>query len=277
MSDRPEQSPASAPYDIPPGGSLGLLALGYRGLVAWRAVRGTDWIEERKAEHEAAKAALEAERKEAAARGEAPPAAAQEGTSAPAMPDAEALAAAEVVVVSGLPRSGTSMLMQMLTAGGLRAFTDAARTADESNPRGYYEHERVKVLAHDKAWVPEAHEHVVKVVAPLLPLLPEGPAYRVVLLERDLEEVIRSQAAMLERLDRPTAASDALRAVYARQLKAAHAWLDATPRAAALVFNHADIIADPAAAGRLNAFLGGGLDEDAMAAVVDPSLHRQRA
>ncbi|MDX1421453.1 MAG: hypothetical protein R3181_15920 [Rubricoccaceae bacterium] len=276
MTDRPAPPAAGVPYDIPPGGSLGLLALGYRGLVAWRAVRGTDWIEERKAEHEAALAAAEAERQTAEAEGEAP--AADALPAAPALPEADALAATEVIVVSGLPRSGTSMLMQMLTAGGLRAFTDAARTADESNPRGYYEHERVKALAHDKTWVPEAHEHVVKVVAPLLPLLPKGPAYRVVLLERDLEEVIRSQAAMLERLERPAAASDALRAVYARQLKAARAWLDATPGADALALQHADVLADPAgAAARLNAFLGGGLDEDAMAAVVDPSLHRQRA
>ena len=274
MPDRPPPSPPGSPYEVTPGGSLGLLALGYRGLVAWRAVRGTEWIEERRAEHEAAMAARKAEAEAqatAAPDGETAPA-------APAAPAAEALQGVEVAVVSGLPRSGTSMLMQMLVAGGLRAFTDRAREADASNPRGYFEHERVKALAHDKGWVPEADGHAVKVVAPLLPHLPTGPAYRVVFVERDLEEVLRSQSAMLARLDRPAADADVLRPVYRRHLTAARAWLTAQPRADALALTHAEVLADPAgAAALLNAFLGGHLDEAAMAAVVDPTLHRQRA
>jgi hypothetical protein len=268
----PPDTPApGTPYAIPPAGSLGLLALGYRGLVAWRAVRGTDWIEERRAEFDAAKArAAEQAAEQAVAEAAAP-------AEAPTASEAPALDAASLVVVTGLPRSGTSMLMQMLAAGGLRAFTDEARSADESNPRGYFEHERVKALARDRAWVPEAHERAVKVVAPLLPHLPAGPAYRVVFLERDLDEVLRSQAAMLARLGHPSADPAVLRPVYARQLAAARAWMDATPRTEVLALRHRDVIADPAgAAARLNAFLGGGLDEAAMAAVVDPSLHREK-
>ncbi|HLT47753.1 MAG TPA: hypothetical protein VK002_11040 [Rubricoccaceae bacterium] len=267
MPDRPAPPAPGTPYTIPPEGSLGLLALGYRGLVAWRAVRGTDWIEERRAEHEAARAARATQQEE---QGSAAP-------TAPAAPEAEALAGVEVVVVSGLPRAGTSMLMQMLAAGGLRPFTDGAREADASNPRGYFEHERVKALARDKSWVPEAHGHAVKVVAPLLPHLPAGPAYRVVFVERALDEVLRSQTAMLARLGRPSADPAVVRPVYARHLAAARAWLDGTPRAEVLPLAHAEVLADPAAAAaRLNAFLGGHLDEAAMAAVVDPSLHRER-
>lgn len=278
MSDHPTPpADPTTPYAIPPEGSLGLLALGYRGLVAWRAVRGTDWIEERRAEHEAALAALAAKQAEAQAAAGAEATAALSPAGPNAMPDAEALARTEVVVVSGLPRTGTSMLMQMLTAGGLGAFTDGARAADENNPRGYFEHERVKALAHDKAWLPEAHGHAVKVVAPLLPHLPAGPAYRVVFLERGLEEVLRSQAAMLARLGRPSADPAALRPVYSRHLAAAHAWLDAQPRAEVLHLGHHEVVAEPArAAARLNAFLGSALDEAAMAAVVDPTLHREK-
>jgi hypothetical protein len=182
-----------------------------------------------------------------------------------------------ITVVSGLPRSGTSMLMQMLDAGGLPPFTDAERAPDASNPRGYYEHERVKALARDNSWLAEAEGHVVKVIAQLLGHLPDGFDYRVAFLERDLDEVLASQAAMLQRLGRPGAEPDVLRPIFERQLAGAQRWLDAHPRATVLYVRHGDVVADPAEqAARLNAFLGGDLDQAAMAAAVDPALHRQR-
>ena len=101
------------------------------------------------------------------------------------------------------------------------------------------------------------------------------PRNRVVFLDRDLEEVLRSQASMLDRMGRPAADAAVLRSVYTRHLSAARAWMASTPHTDHLVLAHADVITDPtAAAARLNAFLGGQLDERAMAAVVDPSLHR---
>jgi len=182
-----------------------------------------------------------------------------------------------ITVVSGLPRSGTSMLMQMLEAGGLPLFTDAERVADPSNPRGYYEHVRIKALARDNTWLAEAEGHVVKVIAQLLRHLPDGFDYRVVFLDRDLDEVLASQSAMLQRLGRPAAKPTVLRPVFERQLAEAKRWLDAYPRADVLYVPHRDVIAEPAAqAARINAFLGGALDENAMAATVDPALHRQR-
>ncbi|MEM8557190.1 MAG: hypothetical protein AAGG50_05135 [Bacteroidota bacterium] len=282
MSTDAPKKPTSQPipYQIPPEGSLGLLALGYRGIEAWRAVRGTDWIEERRQQAEAERAAQQAEAK--ASTDEA----ATDSASAQTVP--VSFDGLSVVVVSGLPRSGTSMLMQMLTAGGLTAFTDGAREADTSNPRGYYEHERVKALVRDKAWLPDADGHVVKIVAPLLPHLPPGPRYRVVLLERDLHQVLRSQAAMLEREGRPVADETVLRNAYARHLALAKAWAERQPSADLLVLGHADVIADPAAAAaQLAHFLKDSLrsekdapqalDVAAMAGVVDPSLHRQRS
>ncbi len=182
-----------------------------------------------------------------------------------------------ITVVSGLPRSGTSMMMQMLEAGGLAPFTNAQRAADASNPRGYYEHERVKGLGRDNAWLDEAEGHVVKVIAQLLRHLPDGHDYRVVFMERDLDEVLGSQTAMLGRLGRGAANPAVLRPVFERQLKEAKAWLDAHPRAEVRYVAHRTAVDDPAAtAAALSAFLGGVLDVNAAAAAVDPSLHREQ-
>lgn len=267
-STRPFSMPPSDPpatrQAITPDGSLGLLAFGYRGVEAWRAARGTAWIAEHRAR--AREAAIA-------------DASADAATAAPLDADPAELAAASVVVVTGLPRSGTSMMMQMLAAAGLAPFTDGARAADPSNPHGYYEHERVKGLARDRAWVPDADGHVVKVVAPLLPYLPAGPAYRVIMMDRSADEILRSQTAMLGRLERPAADEEALRPLYARTLAAAQGWLARTDRAEALVVPHRDALTDPAeTARRVAAFLSLGPDAPAaMVAAVDPSLHRERA
>lgn len=198
-------------------------------------------------------------------------------SSAPRLVETEA----PIVVVSGLPRSGTSMLMQMLEAGGVAPFTDRSREPDDNNPRGYFEHEAVKSLARDASWVPEASGHAVKVVAPLLPYLPTGPRYLVVVLDRDLGEVLASQTAMLARDGIDAAPTAALRASYTRHLAAARAWIERTPGAEAIPLEHRDVVSAPADAARSLAHalsvLGFDVNEEAMAAVVDPTLHRQRA
>ena len=271
-----EKPQPSKPYDIPKEGSLGLLALGYRGLVAWRAVRGTDWLEERRKEYEEIKQKLEAKKAEEEAKGAEETK--QEAEPAPPTISADVLEKLTITIVSGLPRSGTSMMMQMLTAGGLTAFTDGKREADESNPKGYYEHDRVKALAKDSSWLPEADNLVVKVVAPLLRYLPAGPAYLIVFLERDIEEILQSQSTMLDRDGRSAADHDTLRRAYKRQIAEAQAWAGRQKHAEMLTVAHRDALTNPAAvAARVNSFLGGSLNESAMAEAVDPSLHRERA
>ena len=99
-----------------------------------------------------------------------------------------------ITVVSGLPRSGTSMMMQMLAAGGISPMTDEVRAADSDNPRGYYELEKVKHLRQDHTWLKDAVGKAVKIVHLLLMELPADRDYRVILMQRDLEEVLRSQA-----------------------------------------------------------------------------------
>ena len=115
-----------------------------------------------------------------------------------------------VVIVSGLPRSGTSMAMKMLEAGGMELVVDNIRSADEDNPKGYYEDERVKDLAEtvDKEWLREARGKVIKVVSSLLNYLPKGNTYKVVFMRRNLHEVLASQTKMLDRRDEQSHTED---------------------------------------------------------------------
>jgi hypothetical protein len=186
---------------------------------------------------------------------------------------------APVTVVSGLPRSGTSLAMQMIHAGGMPAVTDGRRTSDDDNPRGYFEFERVKQLRSDKAWLDDAAGKVVKVIHLLLTELPDDRPYRVVFMRRDLREVVKSQSTMLARSGRAGGglAPERLMAVYEQQLGTVAAWLAARPNFALLDVPYAELVASPAAwVPRINAFLGGTLDEAAMHAAVDPTLHRNR-
>ena len=182
-----------------------------------------------------------------------------------------------IVVVTGLPRSGTSMMMQVLLAGGMKLFTDDARGADENNPSGYFEHEQVKRLHLDSAWVRDARGLAVKVVAPLILSLPATERYRVIVMDRPSHEVVASQRAMLERLGRSGAAiPDAhLARVLEAQLTRARTWLAARGRASMLNVRFGEALADPERmARRVNEFLGGSLDESAMARAVRPDLRR---
>jgi len=186
-----------------------------------------------------------------------------------------------VVVVSGLPRSGTSMAMKMIEAGGVTPVTDGLRSADEDNPKGYYEDERVKDLAkmQDKTWLRAARGRAIKVISHLLKELPDDNNYRVVFMNRKVDEVLKSQAKMLERRGeesgpaddqmRELLQSDVWRAKYLLKNQARFEWLE---------LHYSDVLADPRAhAERMNEFLGGRLDVDKMAAMVDAKLYRNRA
>jgi hypothetical protein len=184
-----------------------------------------------------------------------------------------------ITIVSGLPRSGTSMMMAMLEAGGMAVLTDHVRTADEDNPQGYYEYERVKQIEHDQAWLPDARGKAVKMIAALLKHLPPGYDYRIVFMQRRIEEVLASQREMLIRRGEPAdAVPDARMAtLFARHVEGVEAWLAGQPNMEVLYVDHGQVLADPLGqAGQIDRFLGGGLDVEAMAAVVDPSLYRQR-
>src|SRR4051812_18434721 len=131
----------------------------------------------------------------------------------------------EIIIVSGLPRSGTSLMMQMLARGGFEAVTDHLRTADTDNPRGYYELEKVKKIKEDASWLPETRGKVFKMVSQLLFDLPPTERYRVIFMERDLDEMLVSQEKMLERLNRPAAPREDVKRAFVRHLEKLHSWL----------------------------------------------------
>jgi len=163
-----------------------------------------------------------------------------------------------IIVVSGLPRSGTSLMMQVLQAGGVPLLTDGRRPADVSNPRGYFEYEKARWLAADGSWLGEARGRAVKVIVQLLPFLPSGPSYQVLLMQRDLAEVIRSQAAMLQALGAPAAGDPStLTSAFERHLAAARKFLDRLPLASTETVDHGDLVTDPGpVVDRLVRFLG---------------------
>jgi hypothetical protein len=182
-----------------------------------------------------------------------------------------------IIVVSGLPRSGTSLMMQMLDRGGIEVITDHIRTADTDNPRGYYEFERVKKIKQDAAWLPEARGKAVKMVSQLLYDLPPGERYRIIFMERDLEEMLVSQEKMLQRLGRPAAPRETIRRSYLVHLDRLHAWLKQQPNMEVLRIRYQEVVEQPRKqAERVSAFLGGKADVAAMALAVDASLYRNR-
>jgi hypothetical protein len=186
-----------------------------------------------------------------------------------------------VIVVSGLPRSGTSMMMKVLEAGGLPVLIDGLRTADTDNPEGYYEFERVKGLDKgDTAWLADAQGKGVKVISALLEYLPPDQPYRTIFMHRQIEEVLRSQRKMLEHRGEVTDAVDdaVLAALFAKHLDKVKSWLAAQPNFVVLDIHYSQILADPLPHVELvNQFLGNSLDEASMAAVINPNLYRNRA
>ncbi|HNV99562.1 MAG TPA: alkaline phosphatase family protein [Chitinophagales bacterium] len=186
----------------------------------------------------------------------------------------------DVVIVSGLPRSGTSMMMQMLDKGGLDIFTDGLRTPDENNPKGYYEHELVKSLARNKAWVKEAKGKAVKVISHLLFELPANYHYRIIFMERDLDEVLKSQHHMLVRDGKAKDDTINIRLVNAFQqnLQKVKDWAPKQGNIDILFVSHRNLIDNPTEElAKVSTFLGGNLNIQEMASVVDKSLHREKS
>ena len=186
-----------------------------------------------------------------------------------------------IVVVSGLPRSGTSMMMKMLDAGGIAVWHDGQRTADDQNPKGYYELERVKELDKglDKSWMREGRGRAVKVISSLVEHLPTTNNYQVLFMSRNIREVLDSQSKMLVQRGETGGAADdaALEKYYETHVRKVKYFLAHTPAFSSIDIGYADVLANPVRmAGRVDAFLGGGLDVAGMTAVVDDQLYRNR-
>jgi hypothetical protein len=187
-----------------------------------------------------------------------------------------------VIVVSGLPRSGTSMAMQMLHAGGVEVVTDGVREAGEDNPKGYFEDERVKDLHKehvDTSWIRSARGKAIKIISFLLKDLPETNNYKVIFMRRALPEVLASQKKMLERRNEPDDTPDE----RMLELWESHLWrvnylFKHTERFDVLEIHYADAVSDPLGqARRIRDFLGLSVSPETMASAVDESLYRNRA
>ncbi len=182
-----------------------------------------------------------------------------------------------IVVVSGVPRSGTSLVMQMLAAGGFPVLVDRVRRPDAHNPRGYFEFEPVKALARNSDWLSQAVGHAVKVVHRLVPDLPEGFQYRLVLVRRELAQVVASQEVMLAGRVPPGPSAERLAEIYECQLAELESWLAGRPDFRVLILDYGRVLADPGGtASALAGFLEFELDTTAMAGVIEPGLRHHR-
>jgi len=172
------------------------------------------------------------------------------------------------------------MMMKMVEAGGIPPMTDALRVADEDNPKGYYEFERVKQMDKgDVAWVPEARGKAVKIISALLKYLPADERYRVIFIRRDIDEILASQRKMLiHRGEDPDKQDDAqMKRLFEKHVRQVEEWLAAQKHIQTLYVHYSDMLGNPGPQiERVNTFLGGKLDPARMAEVVDPQLYRNK-
>ena len=185
-----------------------------------------------------------------------------------------------ITVVSGLPRSGTSLLMQMLFAGGMEIYSDQKRPADENNPRGYYEHETVKNLHKNASFLQEVQGKAVKIISSHLMYLPQSFQYNILFLRRNLDEIILSQNIMLEKLNAKVDNEnpEEIKKEFLRHLHAVHLWLQQQENVRFIYVDHSSIINEPGrTAEYITEFLQIDLDIPKMTAVVDLSLYRTKS
>lgn len=184
-----------------------------------------------------------------------------------------------ITIVSGLPRSGTSLMMQMLVAGGMTPLSDGERSADSDNPRGYLEWERVKTLPNDPGCITAAEGKVVKVISRLLLSLPAGHDYGVIFMQRPLPEVLASQDQMMRRRGtfKVGANPAAMAAAFEKHLREVYAWLEGKAYVKALRVSYHDALTEPRETSlKIEEFLGIPLNVPAMTQQVDFSLYRNR-
>lgn len=181
----------------------------------------------------------------------------------------------QIVIVSGLPRSGTSLMMQMLDKGGMNSLTDNLREADDSNPKGYFEYEPVMKLHKDNSWLGLAENKSVKVVAPLLKFLPGKYRYKVIFMNRDINEIVKSQQKMIGK-DTSTLPIHLIDAFH-QQLEIVNSWKEREPGVELIYMDYKDVLYSPEKSIKeVKRFIGQDLDETKMASCIDTSLYRNK-
>ena len=185
-----------------------------------------------------------------------------------------------ITVVSGLPRSGTSLMSMMLEAGGMTVLTDNIRTADHDNPKGYYEFERVKKMPEgDFEWLEDTKGKAVKVIAALLQHLPAKYQYKVIYMHRNIDEIIKSQNKMLANLGKPLHNDDILiKKLLMKHSESSRNWLDKQNNINVLDIDYNQLIINPVAClSEINKVLDFSLSIEKMQQSIDQKLYRNRA
>jgi hypothetical protein len=184
-----------------------------------------------------------------------------------------------ITIVSGLPRSGTSMMMRMLEAGGMRILKDEIRKANEDNPAGYYEFEKVKELKKNPSWLENTKGKAVKIISSLLEHLPERYTYKIIFMHRNMEEILNSQRQMLIRRGEPTdeVSDEKIGKMFLKHLQKIEERLNKQSNMDVLTIHYNEILKEPAKHGEIiNRFLGNTLNTKNMTGVIDRTLYRQR-
>jgi len=187
-----------------------------------------------------------------------------------------------VIIVSGLPRSGTSMMMKMLKLVGIPVLEDGIRKLDENNPQGYYEYELVKKLKQNNKWLNDAKGFAVKIVATLLQYLPERIHYKIIFMERDINEIISSQRKMLTRMKNEENVENVqddsiMKKIYTQHLEDVKLYVNNNKNMDVLYISYNEILINPYKEGeKISKFFGGYLNVSEMIAAVDINLYRER-
>lgn len=180
-----------------------------------------------------------------------------------------------IVIVSGLPRSGTSMMMQMLSSGGLEPLTDDVRLQDINNPKGYFEYEKVKSIAQDTSWLHVAQGKVVKIIAQLLPFLPNEFNYKIIMMHRDINEILVSQQKMLRK--DTTVIPFALGDIFTKQLQHTEQFIHNHPTMEAISIQYKEVINSPIKqVNQIATFLNSDLNLNEMISSIDKNLYRTK-
>ena len=184
-----------------------------------------------------------------------------------------------VIVISGLPRSGTSMMMQMLEAGGIEIGTDNRRKPDIHNPKGYYEIEKIKDLKNDSAWIQNMCGKAIKVISHLLYYLPLTLQYSIIFMQRDMQEILISQRKMLNRLgrDNGTVNDGSLAKKFETHLQKVNQWMKNQKNIDFLYINYNTLLVNSSPSiENIQKFLCRPVALDRMESIINLDLYRNR-
>ena len=185
----------------------------------------------------------------------------------------------DIIVVTGLPRSGTSLMMQILQSLQIKLFTDNHRSADESNPKGYFEHQWVKTIEKDNSWLTDVKGKAIKIVSPLIKYLPVDLNYKIIFMNRDLDEIIQSQERMLTENNKKDDAtnSEELKQIFLKDLKQSKDWIHTQLHSEVLEILHSKLLKNPETElEKIKSFLKIDINTTLILKVIDKNLYRSK-